>query len=103
MPKGRVVRKDEKTSESMKVEAQKKLDRGMLNAITAEDGVLPAGALPTVKANSAAGAQALQAALEDDKNAVAKPKPKKTKREEAENVEPKTVLQWGSPGLLLSK
>lgn len=98
MPKGRVLRQDEKVSESVSAKATKKLDKGLFNALTAEEGgILPSGALPAVKAASEAGQRAVLDALDDDGKKVVKPKrqqkPKET--EEAEKVTPKTLLESG--------
>lgn len=98
MPKGRVVRQDDMTSESLKVMAAKKLDRDLLNAMTGEEGPLPPGLLPAVKATGNGG-QKLFEALDDEKRKVnkqANPK-KKAQANEAAEVEPKTTLQWGPP------
>lgn len=94
MPKGNTLRKDDTTKEALRIKGEKSLDRGMLNAMTGEDGPLQAGALPSVKAQSIEGVQKVMKALDDDKNQVTKaPKKKKEKGEEAESVEPKTILQ----------
>ncbi|CAK9043898.1 Uncharacterized protein SCF082_LOCUS25020 [Durusdinium trenchii] len=96
MPQGRVVRQDDSTSELLKVQAQKKLDRGMLNEMTGDDGPLQAGALPAVKAASIGGAQALLKALDDDGKKVTKPPKRRKDEETAEPVKPKTILELGS-------
>lgn len=94
MPKGNTLRKDDTTKEALRIKGEKSLDRGMLNAMTGEDGPLQAGALPSVKVQSIEGVQKVMKALDDDKNQVTKaPKKKKEKGEEAESVEPKTILQ----------
>lgn len=96
MPKGRMVRRDDKTSELLSITASKKVDQEMLNALTGDDGPLQSGALPAVKTASQQGAIALHTALDDDKNTVSKPpKRKREKGEDAEKVEPKTLLQSG--------
>lgn len=95
MPQGRVVRQDDSTSELLKVQAQKKLDRGMLNEMTGDDGPLQAGALPAVKAASIGGAQALLKALDDDGKKVTKPPKRRKDEETAEPVKPKTILELG--------
>lgn len=77
MPQGRRVRQDDETRESLKIRAEKKLSRSMLNAMTGEEGPLQAGALPSVKAQSVAAQQHLHQALDDDGRKVAKPPPKK--------------------------
>ena len=95
MPAGRVLRQDDRTSESLSATATKNLDRSLLNALTSEEGgILQAGAMPAVRAATEAGQKAVLDALDDDNRTtskvkkVAKPKP-----QEAETVEPKTVLQ----------
>ncbi|CAK8985783.1 unnamed protein product [Durusdinium trenchii] len=105
MPQGRVVRQDDSTSELLKVQAQKKLDRGMLNEMTGDDGPLQAGALPAVKAASIGGAQALLKALDDDGKKVTKPPKRRKDEETAEPVKPKTILESGMEALqiVLSK
>ncbi|CAL1160360.1 unnamed protein product [Cladocopium goreaui] len=98
MPKGRLLRQDELVSESVSTKATKKLDQGLFNALTAEEGgILPAGALPAVKAASEAGQRAVLSALDDDGKQVMKPKrQQKAKPGEAEKISPKTVLESGS-------
>lgn len=54
--------------------------RAMLNALTGEEGSLQAGALPSVKAASVAGATAIHQALGDEGKLVAKPPKKKKER-----------------------
>lgn len=97
MPKGRLLRQDESVSESVSVKATKKLDQGLFNALTAEEGgILPAGALPAAKAASEAGQRAVLSALDDDGKQVTKPKrQQKAKTGEAEKISPKTVLESG--------
>ena len=91
-----MVRRDDKTSELLSVTAAKKIDQEMLNALTGEDGPLQAGALPAVKTASQQGAIALHTALDDDKAQITKaPKKKKEKDPEAEEVEPKSLLESG--------
>ena len=102
MPKGNTLRKDDTTKEALRITGEKKLDRGMLNAMTGEDGPLQAGALPSVKAQSIAGVQKVMQALDDDKAQVSKaPKKKKEKEDAGESVEPKTVVQ-SDPQLVFS-
>ena len=102
MPKGNTLRKDDTTKEALRITGEKKLDRGMLNAMTGEDGPLQAGALPSVKAQSIAGVQKVMQALDDDKAQVSKaPKKKKEKEDVGESVEPKTVVQ-SDPQLVFS-
>jgi len=98
MPKGRLLRQDELVSESVSTKATKKLDQGLFNALTAEEGgILPAGALPAVKAASEAGQRAVLSALDDDGKQVMKPKrQQRAKPGEAEKISPKTVLESGS-------
>ena len=52
----------------------------MLNALTGEEGSLQAGALPSVKAASVAGATAIHQALGDEGKLVVKPPKKKKER-----------------------
>lgn len=98
MPQGRLLRQDDITQDSIKATAQKKLDKGTFQALTGEHGVLPAGALPSVKAANEQGQKAVLAALDDDKGPIvkAKAKAKAKAKEEAEKVEPKTVQELGS-------
>ena len=94
MPKGTVLRKDDTTKEALRIKGEKDLDRGMLKAMTGEDGPLQAGALPSVKAQSIAGVQKVMQALDDDKGQVTKaPKKRKEKEPEGDSVEPKTLVQ----------
>lgn len=97
MPKGRLLRQDDLVSESVSVKASKKLDQGLFNALTAEEGgILPSGAMPAVKAASEAGQRAVLTALDDDGKQVVKPKrTQKTKQGEAEKITPKTLLESG--------
>ena len=91
MPKGRVVRQDDITGEQAKLTASKKVNPELQAALTAEEGPLPCGAMPAVKASSEAGVKALMGALDDEnKNFV---KPKKQKKAEPEEVKPKTLLE----------
>lgn len=95
MPEGRVIRQDDTNTERLKVAASKKLDSDLLNTfISEEGGPLQAGALPHVLAASEKGQQAVLQALEEGSQ-VQKPKKKKEKKDEGEEVEPKTVHQWG--------
>lgn len=97
MPKGRSIRQDDITSEKLQVKATKDMNRDMLNAMTGEDGPLPSGALPEVKAATAAGQQNLLKALDEDKGKVEKSAKPKKRIQPPESVEPKTVLQSGHP------
>ena len=97
MPAGRVLRQDDRTSESLSAKATKDLDRSLLNALTAEEGgILQAGALPAVRAATESGQKALLNALDDDNKTVAKvKKAAKPKVTDGEPVVPKTVLESG--------
>lgn len=101
MQSGRVVRQDNLTKESMKASATTG-DQNMFRALTDEGG-LSAGALPGVKAATEAGAKKMLQMLDDESRAVAKAKPKARARvpEEAEQVVPKTTLEWGAQFLPL--
>ena len=71
---------------------QKNLNPDMVEALTAEDGALPAGAMPKVGTLSETGEKNLLEAL--NKETVAKPKKAKAKKEEkAEEVTPSTKKQ----------
>lgn len=96
MPKGRLMRAEEFTSEQTSVRARKEGGRGMLDALTAEDGPLPTGACPALMAASTEGQKAIIQALDDDKKSVKlKPKPKKAPKNTAEgtDVVPKTLQE----------
>lgn len=97
MPLGRLVQADEYTAEQTSVKAKKEGGRGMLDALTGEDGVLPNGACPAVMAATAEGQKAIMQALDDDKKAVkTRPKVKKVKGDEdqeAQKVVPKTLQE----------
>ena len=94
MPKGRLLRQDDKTADSLKVKGTKKLDDQMFRALTGEEGPLPCGALPAVRAQSEAGQKAILKALDDEgKEVVKQKKPPKKATGDAEPVVPKTVLE----------
>ena len=95
MYSGRMVRQDDTTGESLKVKGSKKLDKDMMEALTADDGPLASGALPKVRTSSESGAKLLHQALDDDKAAF-KPKKEKKKEDKAEEVKPKTPLDVAS-------
>lgn len=98
MPSGRMLRRDDKTSETLKATASRNLDQPLLDALTCDEtGVLPAGALPGVKAASEAGQRAVLQALQGDDSKVEKLKQRR-KEKEAEPVEPKTTLMPGPQG-----
>ncbi|CAK9062466.1 30S ribosomal protein S6, partial [Durusdinium trenchii] len=99
MPSGRMLRRDDKTSETLKATASRNLDQPLLDALTCDEtGVLPAGALPGVKAASEAGQRAVLQALQGDDSKVEKLKQRR-KEKEAEPVEPKTTLMKGQEKL----
>ena len=91
MPKGRMVRQDDITGEQAKLSAGKKVNPELQAALTAEDGPLPCGAMPAIKAASEAGVKALMGALDDENKNVAKPK--KQKKAETVEVAPKTLVE----------
>ena len=97
MPRGRLVRQDDLVSGSVKATAVKKLNQPLFNALTADEGgVLPSGALPSIKAASEGGQRAIASALGDEAKAAPKPKKApKPKGSEAEEITPKTVHQPG--------
>lgn len=99
MPQGRTIRQDDETEEQIKVAAKKRLNNDMFSALTDENGVLPAGALPAVKAASEAGQKALREALDDENKVTAKPKRRAKPKEDenAEEVTPKTPMESGPP------
>lgn len=105
MPKGRLLRRDDTNRESLKITGDKKLDRSMLNSLVDENsGILPAGALPSTKAASAAGAKSLQEFLDDDKvEAKGAAKRRRVTPKEPETIEPKTIVQSGPPGMCPSR
>eukprot|EP00438_Fugacium_kawagutii_P031410 Skav205760 [mRNA] locus=scaffold1714:252812:253177:- [translate_table: standard] len=96
MPQGRILRQDDITEEALKVKGTKKLNKELFGALTGENGPLPSGVLPSIKAASEQGQKALMQAVADDGKAVAKPKKQKTpKKEETEEVVPKTTAEPG--------
>lgn len=100
MPKGRLLRQDDSTSDVLKATASKALDKQLFGALTDQDsGPLPAGALPHVKAATEAGKKAVLEALADDGSKVTPKSKSKAKRgsDDAEPVKPKTELEWGPP------
>lgn len=105
MPQGRMIRQDDEVADQVKVSAQKRLNNELFDAMTGENGVLPAGALPSVKTATEAGQRALQEALDDDGKAVtarSKKRPKKAETNDAEEVTPKTTLESGSQGIKIA-
>ena len=98
MPKGRLIRQDELTQETLKAKASKKVDDAMLEALTGENGPLPAGLLPSIKTATEAGAKKLLTALDDEGKQVAKvARGARTKDTPSEEVKPKTPLESGTP------
>lgn len=98
MPKGRIVRQDDKTKETLKIAASKKIDRPTLESMISEEGPLASGALPSFKAASVAGQQKLQESLDEEGKKVEKAKAKpKARPKEPETIEPKTTAQCGFP------
>ena len=97
MPQGRLLRQDDVTADTLKATATKKLDKDMFSALTGENGPLPTGALPSVKAATEQGQKAVLAALDDESKTVQKAKKQTRKAEdkEPEKVTPKTPLEWG--------
>lgn len=97
MPQGRLLRQDDVTADSVKATAVKKLDKDMFSALTGENGLLPTGALPSVRAATEQGQKAVMAALDDESKNVQKAKKptRKAEDKEPEQVTPKTVLEWG--------
>ena len=96
MPEGRMVRQDDERNEKLKLDATKKVDKELLSALTTDEGgPLAAGALPNIKADSAAGQIAVLEALAGDGEKVVKVKKAKKEKTESTEVEPKTVLQYG--------
>lgn len=92
MPRGRVVRQDDITGEKANLSARKKVNAELQSALTAEDGPLPCGAMPAIKAASEAGVKALMGALDDENKNIVKPK-KPKKAAETVEVTPKTLLE----------
>ena len=104
MPKGRLLRQDDATRDSLKIAGQKNLDDEMLKALTAEEGgPLAAGVLPHVKTATEAGGRKLMQALDDDRSTVVKPKKVKPPKATEEEVVPKTPLQSGPQQILLEQ
>lgn len=100
MPKGRLLRQDDSTSDVLKATATKSLDKALFGALTDPDsGPLPTGALPHVKAATEAGKKAVFEALAEDGSKVTPKGKAKAKKgsENGEPVKPKTELERGSP------
>ena len=57
MPRGKIVRQDDRTSEKATLEAKTKVDEAGLAALTGDGGCFQPGALPSVVAATEAGAQ----------------------------------------------
>lgn len=96
MPKGRLIRQDNTTSESMALLATTKVDKDVMQALTGDDGPLAAGILPAVKAETQEGQKKLMQTLDESTEVKKRTPPKrKTKEEEkdAERVEPKTFIE----------
>lgn len=102
MPRGRMVRQDDATGESLTINGSSKCNEAMAKALTGEGGPLPSGMLPGVKCATEAGQKALCKALDDEGREVSKKKvtrKPKNKDETSEPVKPKTPLEPGFPGL----
>ena len=84
MPQGRLLRQDDVTADTLKATATKKLDKDMFSALTGENGPLPTGALPSVKAATEQGQKAVLAALDDESKTVQKAKKQTRKAEDKE-------------------
>ena len=99
MKKAKEVNKKNKTEDSAKLQASLDCDNDMLQALVGDDGVMQAGALPSMGINNAQGQKHLLDGLEDGGVAAAPKKKAKTdkeKEEQAEKVEPKTYLEQAS-------
>eukprot|EP00435_Cladocopium_sp_Y103_P013278 s4214_g3.t1 len=90
MPQGRMVRQDDITAEQLRLKAKKAATPELVNALTSDEGPLPNGALPAVKAATEQGTKNLFSALDDDNKNLVKPKKIKRAKEEAVEVKPKT-------------
>lgn len=64
------MREDHTTEEMIEANAKCKVDNQVFSALTNEDGLLPAGAVPVAKTANEAGAKALLKALDDGAKVV---------------------------------
>ena len=87
---GDKVRNDNRTTESTSATIKDAGNQEVLEALTADDGVLGSGFQPGVRANSEAGQKALLESLNTDSK-VEKTKEKKEKKEKTEKAEPTTL------------
>lgn len=95
MPQGRVVRQDELTKEKFGAKATSQVDAAMFQALTGEDGPLPAGLLPSIKTGTEAGAKRLFQALDDENKQVVKQKKENKDKDKSEELKPKTLSESG--------
>lgn len=94
------MRQDDTTKESMTAKASESCDRALFEATVGDDGALPSGALPAVKAATEAGSKALLKALDEDGGNITKQAKRKNPKEkvnESEVVVPKTTAEPGLP------
>lgn len=96
MPKGKIVRQDDRTSEKTSLKATTNVDSEGLLAMTGDGGCFQPGALPSVVAASEGGAQKLLAALDDERKSVTKAKRVKPEKNDMEDVKPQTPLEPGA-------
>ena len=91
MPKGRVVRKDERNEEKIRASGRANIDENILKAMTEENGPLAIGGVAGPKANSVEGQKKVLQMLDDDASQVKKKaKIEKEKDKGTEEVVPKT-------------
>ena len=95
MPKGRLIRQENSTCESMALVANTKVDKDVMEALTGEDGPLAAGILPAVKAETQEGQKKLLQTLDEDCEVKKRPPKRKAPKEDnsAETVEPKDSIE----------
>ncbi|CAK9020809.1 30S ribosomal protein S6 [Durusdinium trenchii] len=89
MPRGKIVRQDDRTSEKATLEAKTKVDEAGLAALTGDGGCFQPGALPSVVAATEAGAQKLLSALDDEKKSISRTKRAKVEKNDTEDLKPK--------------
>ena len=87
MPVGRMLREDQVVKEGMTARGTTSADKAMMDALCGAEGIMAAGALPSVKAASEEGQKKLLQAMDDEGKPVKKA-PKNKNKETEENPEP---------------
>lgn len=99
MKKAKEVNKKNTTEDSAKLQASLHCDNAMLQALVGDDGMMQAGALPSMGISNAQGQKHLLDGLEEGGVSAApkkKAKGEKEKEEQATKVVPKTLLEQAS-------